>query len=205
MSVKDLILKPIPGRIASKLIVENHYSHAWPAGGGRAPFGVFCGDALRGCIVYSTGACPQTHLLVEGTSRFQYLELTRLWLHDSLGKNAESRVIALSIRLLKRHAPWLKWLISYADPNVGHQGTIYQATNWLYTGLGAEQPQLVLDGKVTHRRTVSNRYGSSERGYLKSLGIKVETQEVLGKHRYIYFLDPSWRPRLRLPVLPYPG
>ena len=24
------------------------------------------------------------------------------------------------------------------------------------------------------------------------------------KHRYVYFVDPAWRPRLRTPVLPYP-
>lgn len=70
--------------------MENHYSHAWPAGGGRIPLGVFCEGALRGAIIYSTGANTNAHKLVEGSERHQFLELTRLWLDDRLGKNSEA-------------------------------------------------------------------------------------------------------------------
>lgn len=204
MRVKDLELRPIPGRVARKLIVENHYSHAWPAGGGRIPLGVFWSGALRGAIIYSTGANTQAHQLVEGSERRQFLELTRLWLDDRLGKNSESRVIGASIRLLKKYAPWVKWLLSYADPNVGHVGTIYQATNWLYTGLAGQDGGLEINGRIYHRRTVNSRLGTSRQSYLRDVGFEVKVVRVMRKHRYIYFLDPSWRERLKAPVLPYP-
>ena len=61
MNLESLFLKPIDKQVASKLIVKNHYSHAWTSC--RYALGVFCkggdhqwygtsDDELLGVIVY---------------------------------------------------------------------------------------------------------------------------------------------------------
>ena len=57
------------------------------------------------------------------------LELTRLWVAESEGKNTESYFLGRTFSWLKNNAPNVWILISYSDPMVEHVGIIYQATN----------------------------------------------------------------------------
>ena len=54
-------------------------------------------------------------------------------LHQWAGTDALQHAIAL--RLLARHSPGLRLVVSYADPAQGHVGTIYQAAGWTYLGV----------------------------------------------------------------------
>ena len=64
------------------------------------------------------------------------------------------------LRSLKRHTS-LKFLFSYADPAQGHLDTIYQAANWIYTGLSNAMPLYDLgDGRLRHSRSLSHVYGT---------------------------------------------
>jgi hypothetical protein len=49
---------------------------------------------------------------------------------DLLPKNSESRAIAISIKLLKKHTPQIKWIISFADGCQCGDGTIYRASGF---------------------------------------------------------------------------
>jgi hypothetical protein len=99
----------------------------------------------------------------------------------------------------------LKFVLAYSDPAAGHLGTIYQATNWLYTGLSSATPLYDIgDGIMHHSRSLAHQLGSHSIRYLTYRGIVVKTVPQMAKHRYIYFLDDSWRTRLLVPVLPYP-
>lgn len=82
-----------------------------------------------GCIVYS--APPR-----EADKRYggKTWELARLYLLDEIPKNAETWLIGKSVRYIKRENPEVKFLLSYADPSVGHEGTIYKAANWKQDG-----------------------------------------------------------------------
>jgi hypothetical protein len=132
------------------------------------------------------------------------LTLTRLWLSDELPRNSESRVLGIVLGNLKRHTN-LKLLVSYADPVQGHLGIIYQATNWIYTGLSETMPLYDLgDGKVRHSRSFSHAFGTHSVQYFAKRGIAVKLAPQSAKHRYVYFLDPAWQCRLRVPLLPYP-
>jgi len=75
------------------------------------------------------------------------MELTRLALSEVCPKNSESRVIAVSIRILKKASPSLKGIITYADTAQGHTGIIYKASNFKYLGLTAQKTDLFVDGK----------------------------------------------------------
>ena len=89
---------------------------------------------LVGVIVYGdpigrySGASISEHI-----DRTEVYELTRLYIHDGYGSNIESWFIGQTIKWLKRNTN-LKALMSYAAPQEGHNGIVYQATNWIYQG-----------------------------------------------------------------------
>lgn len=199
---QQLQVRPIPMTTAKRLIVPNHYLHAWP-GATKLAFGVFTGSRLQGAVTLGAGPA-NAHRLVEGAVADDCVTLSRLWLDDELPRNSESRVIGLLLRALRQHTK-LGFVLSYADPAVGHVGTIYQATNWLYTGFSEASPLYSLDGGTPqHSRTVAQIYGTHSLAYLRGQGIDVEVVSQEPKHRYVYLLDPKLRAQLTVPVLPYP-
>ena len=200
--LQSLMVRPIPLAMAKELLVREHYLRSFP-GGTHLAFGVFSEQRLLGAL--SLGAGPaMAYALVDGACSQDCLALTRLWLSDELPANSESKVIAFTLRSLKRHTQ-LKFLITYADPTQGHVGTVYQASNWLYTGLSQATPLYDIgDGKLYHSRTLSQIYGTHSLKYLRNHGVQARLVPQQPKHRYIYFLDRSWRARLKVPVLPYP-
>ncbi len=202
ISPKELNVMIIAPQVARVVFERYHYLHSMP-GGTVLCFGAFMRDKLYGAL--SLGVGPKNaHRLVEGVNRTDCLTLTRLWLDDILPRNSESRVIGQVIRALKQHTK-MKFLISYADPAEGHMGIIYQATNWLYTGISDPQPKLDLgDGVPRHLRSVGSAFGTHSGKYFREHGLDVKFIPQSGKHRYLFFVDPSWRNRLRVPVLPYP-
>ena len=193
---------PISHRIAKQLVEREHYLHSLP-GGTHMAFGVFLGIRMLGVITIGAGPM-KGYSIVEGAMPDDCLSLTRMWLSDELPRGSESRVLGFVLRALKRHTD-LKFLLTYADPQQGHAGTIYQATNWIYTGLSAAMPLYDLgDGAAIHSRTLSHAFGTHSVSYFADHGIEVKRVPQTGKHRYIYFLDSRWSDRLRLPALQYP-
>ena len=184
------------------MLVREHYLHSLP-GGTKLALGTFVGRRLLGVLTF--GAGPKLgHRLVDGATPNHCLTLTRLWLSDELPKNSESRVIGVVLRGLRRGTS-VKFLLSYADPNMGHHGTVYQATGWLYTGTSESTPLYdVGDGVLRHSRSLGHAFGSRSVSYLEGQGLGVQVVPQGPKHRYVYFLDPAWRPRLRVAVQPYP-
>jgi hypothetical protein len=201
-ALHNLKVTPIPLVMAKNLVETNHYLHSLP-GGTMLSFGIFLDDNLLGAITLGAGPA-YAHSLVEGAGRRDCLTLTRLWLSDKLPINSESRTIGFVIRTLRKHTD-LKFLLSYADPAHGHLGTIYQATGWLYTGLSSTMPLYDLgDGIARHSRSVAQVFGSHSLAFLNQDGQKATRVPQQAKHRYIYFLDPSWKLKLNVKILNYP-
>jgi len=197
-----LTVQPIPIAIARVPVERHHYLHSFP-GGTRLCVGVFTPAGLQGVVVLGVGP-RMAHRLVQGAQSNDGLTLTRLWLADALPHNSESWVIGQTVHFLRRHTP-IKFLLSYADPAVGHVGTIYQATNWIYTGLSQAQPALDLgDGVARHTRSVGSALGTYSIAYLRAQGIDAQRVPGTGKHRYVLFVDRRWRTRLAVATLPYP-
>lgn len=200
--LQDLHLIPISKVDAKKLIVSHHYSHSFP-GGTKLTFGVILKSKLLGVMAFGVGPYFGYKLVDEATPD-DAITLTRLWLSDELPGNSESRVLGIALRSLRKDTN-LKFVIAYSDPAAGHLGTIYQATNWLYTGFSTAMPLYDIgDGTLHHSRSLAQRLGSHSIRYLTQQGINAKRVMQQAKHRYIYFLDESWRSRLAVPVLPYP-
>lgn len=140
------------------MLVREHYRHSLPCGTCLA-FAVFFLSRLLGALTLGVGPF-NAHSLVKGAIPGDGLTLTRLWLAGELLPNSESRVLGIVLRALRKRTP-LKFLVTYADPAQGHRGTIYQASNWLYTGLSYAMPLYDLgDGRVRHTRSLSHVYGT---------------------------------------------
>jgi hypothetical protein len=201
-ALQHVTIKPVPFVVAKRLIERNHYLHTFP-GGTKLAFGVFIDNHIHGAI--SLGAGPaNAYSLVYRAQPDDCLVLTRLWVSDELPRNSESKIISIVIRALKQNTH-IKFLVSYADPSHGHVGTIYQATNWLYIGLSEAMPLFDLgDGIARQSRSLAHGFGTHSVKHLIDCGINVTLVPQSCKHRYIYFLDPSWRTRLKPSVLPYP-
>lgn len=201
-ALRDLKVRPLPNAIASAVITKNHYLHAYP-GATKLAFGVFLGSSLMGAVTLGAGP-SQVFRLVEGASRHDCMTLTRVWLSDDLPQNSESRVLAFIIRQVRKYSA-IKFLVTYADPAMGHVGIIYQALGWKYTGLSEPTPLYDLgDGHLRHPRSVGASLGTRSVRYLRKAGFNVSTIEQAGKHRYILFLDRAWAHRILAPLLPYP-
>src|SRR5690606_17777398 len=102
----------------------------------------------------------------------EVLELTRLWIEDGYGKNIESYVISQCLKQIEQRDKNISVIVSYADPEQGHDGVIYQATNWLYQGTDfGLMPNYSIRIEGTddwiHSRTVNQRYGSTNLDHLK--------------------------------------
>lgn len=109
----------------------------------------------------------------------------------------------------------LKWVISFADATQCGDGTIYRAAGFVLTGI-KENTDLVRmsDGAVIHKTTFMDgangggvqkrkygfREGEGDSRFVKRIG----AERIPGYQlRYIYFLDPDYRERLTVPVLPF--
>lgn len=97
--------------------------------------------------------------------------------------------------------------MSFADTSQGRLGTVYQATNWIYTGLSAKRTDWVVDGIDRHGQTWGDKYMVAE--MREQFGDRFRLQPSPRKHRYVYLNCSRTRRRqlladLRYPMMPYP-
>jgi hypothetical protein len=200
--LREVSICPVPFSVAREIIEKHHYLHSGP-GGTMLSLGILANGRLMGALTLGVGPF-NGHCLVRGARREDCITLTRLCLSDELPSNSESRVLGMTLRSLRRNTS-LKFILSYAAPDAGHQGIIYQATNWLYTGPSTPMPLYDLgDGVGRHSRTLAQILGSHSIKHFANSGVPMKLIPQGIKYRYIYFLDPQWKPRLGVPILPYP-
>ena len=176
-----------------------HYSRSIPKSK-LVKIGVWENDKFIGVLIYSYGATPD---LVKpyGCTMQQGCELTRIALNRH--ETPVSKMMALSFRFLKKHCPGLRVIVSFADPNEGHHGGIYQATNWYYTGrsTGCYFFKHKRTGRMYHPRNVSMNLSLSGKSVRPTECEKIWKD---GKHRYVMPLHPDVKRILQKKKLPYP-
>jgi len=185
----DYTIKRITNEEARQIIVNNHYSHSWTSC--KYAIGLYKANLIVGVAVYGHPVGRNAALSVSPlVNEKEVLELTRLWISDSEGKNTESWFLGQTFRWLREYASDIKVLISYSDPNAGHVGIIYQATNWLYQGRNSDSKWYLINGELLHPRTVYSRFGTRAMEELNKMPVikHVEIVEVERKYRYIYIL-----------------
>lgn len=120
------------------------------------------------------------------------IELRRLCCIDDTLKNTESYFIGKALRWLKQNTN-IKTVISYADPEYGHQGTIYKASNFKLIGQTAPGKVIIWNGKKYHDKSIRTKYKNELKPFAKKLKLALENNEAFykatkGKNIFIYNL-----------------
>lgn len=216
---KEIIIKVIPSSIANPFVKKHHYSGKVVANS-VLHFGVFLDGKLHGVLSYGNSLDKRkTMRLVEDTGWNEFLELNRMAFDDYLPRNSESYCIGKTLRMIKKQAPHVKWVISFADGCSCGDGTIYRASNFILTGIKENFNLCKLpSGEIKHKMSLED-YPAKPR---IELGGKCYAEITGGKNnfrkyvsyvggtilkgyqlRYIYFLDKKARPKLTVPEIPF--
>lgn len=194
--MKGTILQIDP-KTAREFLLPRHYS-------GRAPnihtaFGWYTGkpfseDELKAVCTFGK---PATNQLCVGICGEEYadsvFELNRLCRLEDWNEPLSAFVGACLRRL--RSNNWI--IVSYSDTAMNHHGYIYQACNFIYTGVTKERTDMFApNGK--HSRHANGEYQGRYRTIRSA------------KHRYIYFCTfnkhkkREWMEALKYPICEYP-
>ena len=180
-----------------------HYSKSVPANPiGYAVFNdqrTFCG-----VIIFAVGAnrfIAQPYGLRQG----EVIELVRVALNGK--QESTSQAISIAIRLIKKDVPLARLIVSYADCDQNHIGTIYQATNWYYEGKKKEGTQkgFLINGRKRHNKSVhSMGVRQTLEEVRKHLDPNAEKLITKGKYKYLYPLRPEMIDLCKKLHRPYP-
>jgi hypothetical protein len=219
MSAKDLVLKPITSQEANAVIRDIHYSGK-VVNNSQFHIGVFYAGKLEGAMQFGPSLDKRKiQGLVCDTAWNGFLELNRMAFSEALPNNSESRAISISMKLLKKHAPQVEWIISFADATQCGDGTIYRASGFVLTGINKSTNLARLsDGSTIHKMTLESNPKSPRpelngKSYYEITGGKYNFKkyvEILDAKilsgfqlRYLYFLNPEAKKRLNVPILPF--
>ena len=169
-------------------------------------------DEWCGVVLFGTGAnnCIGTeYKLPQGG----VLELVRVALNGK--QEHTSQAVALALKELKKDCPLCRLVVSYADCDQDHLGTIYQATNWIYVGARLQNTtdaSWVVNGKRYHGRVISDwvrskggLHGMTRREFLRKFYDPNATEFITkGKRKYLMPMDKQMRKQILPLAKPYP-
>lgn len=164
---------------AAKYAVENwHYSRCMPVGK-LIKIGVWEDSEYKGAVVFGRGA-NKSLLAPYGLKQTEGCELVRIALKQH--NTTVTRIVKIAISMIKKDFPPLKLIISFADPERGHKGKIYQAGNWIYAGASQGADEYIYKGKRWHGRAFRKTFGSHK-------NYDVEIVKGSKKYRYLMPID----------------
>ena len=192
---KEILVKVISSKVANEFVKLNHYSGK-VVPNSTLHFGCFLDDKLHGVMSYGPSINKKgTINLVEGTGWNEFIELNRMAFDEYLPKYSESRCIAISIKLIKKNAPQIKWIISFADGTQCGDGTIYRASGFSLVGI-VENMSLRINPKTGETIHV-----------IQAHHLKISTEfrnwkQFEGKQlKYIFLIDKKCK--INVPILPF--
>ncbi len=199
----ERLVTPVSRAECAPFILKIHYAKRWPSVSYR--FGLFVKGELVGIVTFGT---PPSWTLCAGICGKEYqgnvLELNRLCLSTNR-PNEASFLVGNAMKLLPKEII----VVSFADTRQGHCGFVYQATNFLYTGLSKK----FLDPRVVgfeHQHYATYAHGLTNKQVEAKFGKEnVYYEQRTRKHRYITFIGnkrfkKKARKALLYPVLDYP-
>jgi len=190
---KNLVVDWCSYKAAKYAVLNWHYSKRMP-GGKLNTIGVWEHGEFVGAVVFGVGANKNMHKEFSLQNN-EVCELVRVALREH--EAPTTQIISRAMKLLKRHNPGLKLVLSYADPNVGHVGFLYQALSWYFIGF-SQSSFVYVDqyGREYHARTLSP-------GKLKGRKLRLTYVKKLPKIKYAYAFDRKVRKELKKRALPY--
>jgi len=197
MNVKDIVLKTISSKDANKVIKSFHYSGK-VVPNSKLHFGVFLDDKCAGAMQFGPSMRKDLMMpMVSGTKWNEFIELNRMAFADWLPRNSESRCIAMAVKLIKKHYPHIKWIVSFADGCQCGDGTIYRASGFYLVGI-KKNTELKINPRTGETMATMAAY---HQGYAS----EISTWDSLVGHmfKYIYFIDKECKDKLTIPIIPF--
>lgn len=217
-SAKSLRIEPIDASSARAFVRRWHYSGKVDTRS-ALHLGVLWQGRLEGVMQFGASIDKAKAIrLVRDTHWNGFFELHRMAFSDRLPRNSESRALSVAFRLIRKHAPHIEWLLSYADATQSGDGSIYRAAGFKLIGIKKNTSMWRMpDGQVLAKivlepgfqpnageNSIKARYGKTgtetSTAFLKRIG----AQCLHGfQIRYFYPLHPDALDRLTVPVLPF--
>ena len=195
---KDYKVLPIKKEETHSWLLHKHYAKRIPTI--THAFGLYKKGELNGVVTFGLAISKEFCDNVLGLDyRDKILELNRLCIHEDSdsSKNLLSFFVGKALSLI----PKPKLIVSYADTSQGHTGYIYQATNWIYTGLSSKNVDWKEISTNKHSRTLSGSYTAQ---YMAKHPERFKQVERARKHRYIYFCGTKLQKKKMGKCLTYP-
>lgn len=225
---RNIVLRPISRADADNVVRRVHYSGK-TVNNSQVHIGVFLHGKLEGALQFGPSLDKRKlQGLVQGTLWNEFIELNRMAFSDALPRNSESRAIGVAMRMLRAHAPHLKWVVSFADATQCGDGTIYRASGFVLTGIKRNtQVWAAPDGQRFARISLTdnaskNEFARAERIVSRTTMTKNVAARTGGggasmkrfaeagfrpldgwQLRYLYFLHPEERRNLTVPEIPF--
>jgi|TARA_R110002050_G_scaffold61445_8_gene135741 hypothetical protein len=217
---KEIIVKVIPSNIANAFVKKNHYSGKVVANS-KLHFGCFLKNKLGGVMSFGSPLDKGKMLSLVDTNNKgknkkwnEMLELNRMAFTDLLPRNSESRCIAISVKLIKKNAPQIKWILSFADSTQCGDGTIYRASGFKLTSIKLNNQLFELpNGMKVHKMNfettrptpIQNKYREKTgilSGSVTKLMKEINAVPLVGYQlRYIYLIDKKCK--INVPIIPF--
>ena len=188
---------------AAKYAVERwHYSKRMPKSK-LAKIGVWEDEKYIGVVIFGVGA---TSDLVKsyGLDKTEGCELVRVALREH--STSVSRIVSIALKLLKRSMTGLRLVVSFADPEQGHTGGIYQAGGWFYVGRSQASEEYLVNGKRWHGRALRHEKPAHLTTKQTLALMDPNFKVIMGstKYRYLMPLDDAMRLQIAPLAKPYP-
>ena len=196
---------------AAKYACEHwHYSRCVP-NQKTVKVGVWEDNSFIGVVIFGDGAnggmfTPYKLKAIQGA------ELVRVALAKH--RSPVTKIIRVSFAFLKQRCPNLRLVISFADPEHGHIGGIYQAGNWLYLGMTEPADEYIVKGVRMHGRALRSTRSTHRLRNKSARNVMDWARQVLdpniarvagsSKHRYAMPLDAAMRQQILPLAKPYP-
>ena len=184
--MNEMSVKKISRADCSEYILQIHYAKRWPSI--SYAFGLFIENELCGVVTYGTPASAPLRRGIAGDKFIaDILELNRLCLKYNR-KNEASFLVGNSLKMLPKN----KIIVSFADSSQNHIGYVYQATNFIYTGLSAKRTDWKIKGKEhLHGQTVADEFRGCEnraQAMREKYGNDFYLLDRPRKHRYLFIV-----------------
>jgi len=225
-SAKDIRIAPIKASDAAELIKRTHYSGK-VVQNSQLHLGAFLDGRLEGAMSFGPSLDKRKMLgLVRDTPWNGFIELNRMAFSDRLPRNSESRALGVAFRMIRKTYPHLQWVVSFSDATQCGDGTIYRAAGFALTGIKKNnQVWVAPTGETFSRVSLTDGRSKQEQDQARRVvsrvtmtkganavtgGASMKVYEEAGfrplegfQLRYMYFLDPTARERLTVPILPF--
>lgn len=200
----------VPCRLSdiAEFVERNHYSKSTR---GLAPdicFKVVHERQIISAAIFGRSAMNSTVTKYSENGRLKLTELRKFVMVDDTPRNTESFVLGKMFKELRKLG--FERILSYADPEQGHVGTVYRATGFRLIGQSAPSRVAIHQNRRVSNRSIERHrddYSCVLGDAAKNLRQALETGEAEMRHeagKFIYILDlnppnPQRRP-LRLSI-----